>query len=326
MQPLKRLPRYRNALLLLGMMAGCSGPVIPPEALRPAPVTAPFSSTEVLKEFDTVPDKSYRIGEGDVVTIQVWDRADLSGQQIVGPDGQITLPVAGSLKISGFTREEAAAATKTSLAKFYNEVTVTVRVDQYLSNHIFVLGRVRSPGALQFNGQPTLLEALSRSGGIVQEPTSSLSHCAIIRGRDRMAWIDLRRLLEGGDLSLNINLKPNDLVLVPEWEDQPIHVLGQVAKPGMQRWMPGMTFLDALSRAGGLTIDATPSQILIVRPSEDLQFTVSFSRLLRPENNQNVALRRGDIVYVPMSTLAEFGYVMSKINPWSWIFLARTSN
>lgn len=296
---------------------------LPPQALVPAQPTASYSTSEALRQFDAGPDPAYRIGEGDLITVQVWDRGDLSGPQIVGPDGVITLPVAGSLRISGMTRDEAAAAAKASLAKFYKEVSVTIRVDQYVSNHVFVLGRVRNPGAIQFSGPPTLLEALSRAGGLTQDATAALSHCAIIRGRDRMAWIDLRRLLESGDLSLNLPLKPNDLILIPEWEDLPVYVLGQVARPGLQRWTPGMNFMDAISRAGGFTAEAAMSSIIVIRPSEDLRFTVSFDQLLWPDVLQNVSIHRGDIVYVPMTALAEFGYIMSKLNPFSWVYIAQ---
>lgn len=312
-------------LLLLGLLGACGINEIPPQALVPPPNVAPFSSNDALRAFDSGPESAYRIGEGDLITLQVWDHSDLSGSQTVGPDGVITIPVAGSLKIAGMTRDEAAGAAKGFLLKFYKEVSLTIRVDQYVSNHIFVLGRVRNPGAIQFTGPPTLLEALSRAGGVYQDPliaAPALSHCAIIRGRDKMAWIDLRRLMESGDLSLNINLKPNDLILVPEWEDTPVYVLGQVARPGLQRWTPGMTFMDAIGRAGGLTVDATTSSVIIARPSEDLRFTVSLDQILWPDGIQNAFIKRGDIVYVPMSAIAEFGYIMSKLNPFSWIYVA----
>jgi polysaccharide biosynthesis/export protein len=312
------------ALGLALALAACDLPPLPPEALEPPATVAPFAATQALKEFDAVPDKSYRLGEGDVLTVLVWDRPDLSGQQTVGPDGVITLPVAGSIRIVGLTREEAAAAAKTALSKFYADVSVTIRVDSYVSNRVFVLGRVRNPGAHQFTAAPTLLEALSRAGGVAQDPTASLSHCAVIRGRDRMAWIDLRRLLESGDLTLNLGLKPNDVILIPEWEDQPVYVLGQVARPGVQRWMPGMTFLDVVARAGGTTSDAQPSAVQVVRPSSDLRFTVSLSNLVAGDNGQNIFVRKGDIIYVPTNLMADIGYVVQKIQPFSWVFLARS--
>jgi polysaccharide export outer membrane protein len=286
------------------------------------PPTTAFSAAEALRQFDAAPEGSYRLGEGDLLTVQVWDRGDLSGQHTVGPDGVITLPVAGSLKVAGLTREEAAGAIKTTLTRFYADVTATVRVDAYVSNRIFVLGRVRSPGAVQFTATPSLLEALSRTGGLAQDATGALSHCAVIRGRDRVAWIDLRRLLENGDLSLNLNLKANDVVLVPEWEDQPVYVLGQVARVGAYRWSAGMTLLDALSRAGGTTRDAAPSGVQIVRPAEGLRFTVSLDHLIARDGTQNIGLRKGDIIYVPTNTLADVGYIFQQLSPFSWVYLA----
>ena len=58
---------------------------------------------------------------------------------------------------------------------------------------------------------------------------------------------------------------------------------------------------------------------------ESLQwFTVSLDQLLWPDPLQNVSVHKGDIVYVPMSAIGEFGYIISRLNPFSWVFLATT--
>ena len=315
-------PARALAVSLAFAAAGCGGLDVPPEALVPQAETPRYSAAEALRAFEAEP-AAYRLGEGDLLDVNVWERADLTGAHVVGPDGVITLPVAGPIKVAGLTREEAAAACRTVLSKYYADVSVTVGVSQYVSNRVFVLGRVRTPGVQQLSTAPTLLEALSRAGGPVQEGAGALSHCAVIRGRERLAWIDLRRLLENGDLSLNVSLRANDVVLVPEWEEAPVYVLGQVVKPGPVRWSAGMLFTDAVGRAGGLTPDADGSAVHIVRPSENLRYTVSFSTLLSPDAAQNAVVKPGDVVYAPMNGIAEIGYVIHKLNPFSWIFLAR---
>ncbi len=319
--------RGRRAWLAVGVLAlaACRGSTaIPAEMASPAGPPRPFTAGEALKEFDAEPDPSYRLGEGDALTIQVWDRPELSGSQFVGPDGVITVPVAGPLRVSGMTREEATKAVRESLGRFYAGVTVTLRVDQYASNRVMILGRVARPGLIQFDRPPTLLEAVARAGGLVQEPRQVLTHCAVVRGRDRVAWLDLRRLLEEGDLALNLRLKPNDFIYVPDWEDLPVYVLGQVARPGPYRWSPGMSFMDALAQAGGPTRDAAPSQIVLIRPGEGVRATISLDALMAPEAALNLALKRGDILYVPTNGLADFGYIVEKMNPFSWVFIARS--
>ena len=75
-----------------------------------------------------------------------------------------------------------------------------------------------------------------------------LTRCAVIRNK-KILWVDLKRLLNG-DLSLNIRLKRNDTVYVPDAYDTSVYVLGEVNKPGVYRLTPKMSFLDALGQAG----------------------------------------------------------------------------
>ncbi|MBI4566720.1 MAG: polysaccharide biosynthesis/export family protein [Planctomycetes bacterium] len=306
------------------LAAGCQGrEPLHPEFRRPAEPPLPFTAGDALKEFDAVPEKEYRLGEGDAVTVQVWDRPDLSGPQIVGPDGAITLPVAGTLRVAGMTRDEAAKAIKESLSRFYANLTVTVRVDRYVSNRVVVLGRVNAPGVLQFDTPPTLLEALARAGGLAAEPNHNLTHCAVVRGRERVAWIDLRRLMEDADLAFNLRLKPDDLVFVPDRGDTPVYVLGEVQKPGLFRWTSDMSLLDALALAGGTTRDAAPSSMYLIRPSLGIQSQISLDEVMAV-GNQGLRLQKGDILYVPTNGLADIGYVLEKLNLYGWLFVGAT--
>jgi polysaccharide export outer membrane protein len=301
---------------------------VPQENFAPPPPPRPYSTSEALRKFEARSEDAYRLGEGDNITIQIWDHLELSGPQVVGPDGQITLPVAGSLRIAGLTREDAAKVIKEALSKSFDGIVVTVKVDQYISNRVILLGKVKTPGVYRFETQPTLLEAISRAGGLMEDTRNvfgitNWSHCAVLRGRDRVAWLDLRVLMEGGDLNLNLRLAPNDVVLVPEQGDLPVYVLGQVVRPGPLRWIPGMSVLDAIAQGGGMTRDADPNKILVVRPSRNERINVYQSDLLAPTPGANVAVERGDIVYVPSSILADIGYFFEKLNPWGWVFLAQ---
>lgn len=288
-----------------------------PEAPRP------HSPSETLKEFDSAGSEPYRLGEGDQVFIQVWEKPELSGIQFIGPDGALTIPLVGTMRIAGMTREEGAKSIREALAKLYTGVSVTLRVEQYVANRITVLGRVKTPGVLRFEKSPSILEAIARAGGLVEGPVN-LTHCAVLRGRNRVAWIDLPSLMGGQDLSLNLRLKADDVVLIPEDGDLPIYVLGQVSKPGAYRYTRGMSVMDALAQAGGATRDGMPSQILVVRPGTNRRVVLSQDDILTPLTAMNVGLERGDIIYVPTNVLADIGYVLDKINAFSWVFLAET--
>ncbi|HVW85536.1 MAG TPA: polysaccharide biosynthesis/export family protein [Bryobacteraceae bacterium] len=262
---------------------------------------------------------SYTLGKGDEISIEVWNHAELSGKHVIGPDGKITLPVAGIISVADLTREDAQRAIATALGKFYSDLAVTLRVDRYTSYRIFVLGRVGTPGAIQFESQPTLLDVVTRAailpiGGVNSDKTS-LGRCAIIRGSDQMVWVDLKTLLGQGNLALNIRLARNDLVYLPDASDQLVYVLGEVQHPGAFRLTPEMSFLDAFAQAGGLNEDAAQDKVEIVRGATGKNQEFRLKDLLSKPRELNFSLEDGDILYVPRRTLSKFGYILQKAGP-----------
>ena len=315
-------------LTLALTLAGCAAPegeapttVKPGMAESPATFEIPekratFSSAAAVREFESEVPGQYLIGPGDKITIIIAGRPELSGQHTVGPDGNITLPFAGTVKILDTNRDQAAEIIKRALSIYYLEIYVTVRIDEYTSNRVVVLGRVEHPGVVHFEDNPSLIEVLSRAGGFpILRPEQVLTRCAVLRG-DKILWLDLKRLLNG-DLSLNIRLKRNDTVYIPDAYDTTVYVLGEVNKPGVYRLTPKMSFLDALGQAGGPTIRANPDKIHIIRPSQGLNQEVALDRVLTPDRTLNVALEEGDILYVPRSGIATVGYWLSQINPFA---------
>jgi polysaccharide export outer membrane protein len=321
-----RVLRGTGAAALLALLASCAPtsdlaghgfPVPPPPR--------PYSPDEYIRQFDAATEEPYRLGEGDQVTIQVWERPELSGTQAVGPDGILTVPLVGSVHVSGLTRDDASRAIREALSKLYSGVVVSLRVDQYIGNRVTVVGRVKVQGVQRFEAVPTILDAIAKAGGLIDGPVN-LTHCAVMRGRDRMAWIDLAALMDGRDLSLNLRLRPGDVLLVPDDGDQPIYVLGEVTKPGPFRFTRNMTVVDAIAQAGGMTKDAMPQKIIVVRPNRNQRVIVSRDDIMDPQTSSIVALERGDIVYVPSSYIADLGYILQQLQISSWVFYATFNN
>lgn len=278
------------------------------------------SSIEALQRFEAAGEPVYRLGPGDEIDLQVAARPELSGPHLVGPDGIITVPFAGPVDIGGLTRDEAAARITEVLTPYYLDLAVTVGVTRFGSNRVVVLGRVENPGVLQFDSPPTLLDTLAQAGGLpLLRKEQLLTRAAVIRG-DSILWVDLSRLLQG-DLRLNIRLQRNDLIYIPDAFDTPVYVLGEVNAPGVYRLTPQMSFLDALSQAGGPTRDANLQRIHVIRPSERVNLRFSMRQLLRPDPGLNVAMEEGDIVFVPRSTVAQIGYLFDQINPFTTLLL-----
>jgi polysaccharide export outer membrane protein len=310
---------HRAALLvaLIAGMSGCAGADKRADfenAEKSPP--KPLMSEEARKLFEPPKEEEYRLLQGDAIRVEVWGKPEAGIKSVVGPDGRIGVPIAGTVMVGGETRDAAAKKIEQALSPYYPEPRVTVYVERYSGNKVVVLGRVKNPGVVHFESQPTLLEAIARAGSLpVHDKQATLSRCAVFRGKDRVIWVDLRELLQSGNLSLNIRLKANDVVYLPDSDETLVYVLGEVHRPGAYRLTPSMSFLDALSQAGGPTRDAKTGKIQLVRSDGRLSRTVDFSDILAARPGVNASLSVGDIVYVPSNSLAKAGYVMEKISP-----------
>ncbi len=129
----------------------------PNPQLKPNPL-------EEMRKFEPAADEEYRLGKGDEITVDFAGRTDLLAKLVVGPDGRITLPLAGEIMLSGLTRSEAAKAIEGGLAPYYSNLAAQVTVTKYTANRVMVLGAVEHPGPMLFDGVPTLLEAITRGG------------------------------------------------------------------------------------------------------------------------------------------------------------------
>jgi len=257
----------------------------------------------------------YRIGSGDVVRVEVFGRPEVSGKHIVGPDGTITVPIVGDVVVSDRTREEARKLIDQQLRHYFTQPFVTFMVDEYTSNKVTVLGRVERAGMQKFAQSPTLAEVLAGAGAMpILDKQATLTRCAIMRGREKLIWVDLKALLNG-DPAYNLRMKKGDIVFIPDSSDTSVYVLGQVGKPGSYRLTPKMTVLDAIAQAGGPHEDAKPDQIGLYRAGSNTTEIISFAELINPARARNFALEDGDVIFLPRSGLAEFGYFMRQISP-----------
>ena len=295
-----------------------------------AEVNAPAPGLQVrtlaaLQQFEASAEHEYTIGDGDEVDIQVVSRPELSGTQLVGPDGRITLPLSGSFEIKNMTREGAAAAIAENLQHYYTSVDVTVRVSKYGSNRILVTGHVVHPGVIYFENAPTLLEALTKSPAISsagKEDGASLPRrCAIFRGKDQVVWLDLEAMLEQEGSVLNMRLQRDDVLYVPDEKDNVVSVLGEVQKPGVVKLESSTTLLELLAKAGGLTPNAGSAKIQIVRPSSGTAREIAFQDLLNPNKTVEASLQRGDVVYVQKGTAAKWASALQQLTPLSTMLL-----
>ena len=304
------------ALWVVPYLVGCSTSpkVIEDDVsydINPFKKEIPFATPEVIRAHEANLRQEYLIGPGDQVRVDVWNRERLSGEHVVGPYGKITLPMTGVYEIGGLNRDEAAGQIKQLYQQYYDDPLVTVKMLKYLNNKVYVLGRVSNPGVIHFNGDGTLLEALSLAGGLpTRDKTIFLSKCYIVRGKEQIIWIDLLQLLQKANIKLNIRLANNDIIYIPESMDAAIFLMGEVQSPGAyQIQSAGLTLMDAINLAGGATENGNINKIRLIREMTEekgVKIIDLENILAKGDFAQNYLLRDDDIIYIPRKGIATF--------------------
>ena len=247
------------------------------------------------------PANDYLIGPQDVLAIQVFDQADLGGKYTVETDGTFSFPLIGRVQAAGMTLRGFETELKKKLSDgYFRNPQVTVGVETYRSQRVFVMGEVRSPGPVPLTGGMTLIEALARAGSTMPSASGEL---AIVRAKQGATGpiipgqsedVDVVRAsireLEGGAMSQNVQLHDGDTIFVPRAES--VYVFGQVKTPGafalVQR---DTTILQALSLAGGVTENGAMNRVKVIRiiNGEKKELKVKLTDLVRA----------GDTIVVP---------------------------
>jgi protein involved in polysaccharide export with SLBB domain len=217
-------------------------------------------------------DGATRIRSGDVLTIVVADQPAITNRYLVEPDGVVTVPLVGAVRVGGLTEEQVTVELRRRFAEFLTNPQPRVTINR--ARRVFVFGAVKTPGALEMSGDMTVLEALSRSGYsgtsqvMVVRPKDSHGPALIDDPTAEVMKVNLREIekdLQSGALSKNVLLRDGDTIYVPDGDPNEIYVSGEVRKPGAYSIPNGTTVLQAVSLAGGVTEQAALGRVQIVR-------------------------------------------------------------
>ena len=159
----------------------------------------------------------YRIGPGDQLGIEVWKDPSLTREVVVLPDGKITFPLIGELVAGGKTVGQLKIEIEEKLSRYVERnLVLNVEVRQLNSMHVYVLGRVNSPGRMILTSNINVLQALALAGG--PDPFASRSKIRILRQEGEKNLIipfDYDEVTAGKNLETNILLRRGDVVIVP---------------------------------------------------------------------------------------------------------------
>lgn len=237
----------------------------------------------------------YRVGPQDVLTITSYDQADLSGKFTVEADGTFTYPLIGRVKAGGLTLRGLEESLKARLKDegFFRNPQVTVSVETYKSQKVYVIGEVRMPGSYPLSGDMSLVEAIARAGStlpsasgevIIVHGTPGTTGPTLPSADANTERVDLLAL-QNGAIKQNIALKDGDTISVPKAES--VYVMGQVKNPNAYALQQkNTTVLQALSLAGGITDRGSMGRIKIIRmvKGDKREIKVKINDIVQPND------------------------------------------
>lgn len=164
-------------------------------------------------------DYKYLIGPGDTLNIQVWRNPELSATVPVRPDGKLTSPLIEDLVAIGKNPSDLAREIEEKLKKYIQDPIVTVIVTGFVgptSEQVRIVGSATRPAALPYRQSMTLLDAMIAVGGITEFASGNRAILVRASEGNKQYNLRLKDLLKGGDVSANTDLKPGDIVIIPE--------------------------------------------------------------------------------------------------------------
>ena len=161
------------------------------------------------------PEQFYLIGAGDTLNINVWKEPTLSGTVKVRPDGYVTLPLINEVQVAGQTTANLRNTLEDKYKEFTTDPFVTIRVEAIASSEVFLVGQVGKAGAFPLSGNETVLQLLTRAGGL--GIFADRSNIRVVRregNRVTEYTVDYDAIIKG-DLKQDVLLRPGDRVIVP---------------------------------------------------------------------------------------------------------------
>ena len=177
---------------------------VQPPAQSPAP--QPFTAAAA------VDSTSYKVGPADVLNIRVWHEQEFTGAVSVHPDGKITLPLIGDLTVGGKTPVEIEQIVAQALTKYVVKPLVTVTVQEVVSKKYYLDGEIAKAGEYTLVTPTTVLEAISRAGGLREFANEKKIY--ILRGDKRIPF-NYKEVTHGRHMEQNVQLEAGDHVFVP---------------------------------------------------------------------------------------------------------------
>ncbi|SHO62031.1 SLBB domain-containing protein [Algoriphagus zhangzhouensis] len=217
--------------------------------------------------------KSYVLGPGDVVYVDIYGQSEQYYEATVNPDGFVLLDNIGPVSVSGKTIEEATGIIKNRVSRFYTGLNganpntfIQVTLGNVRTIKVHILGEVRLPGTFTLSAFSTVFNALYAAGGPNENGT--MREIKVVRNNKSLASVDVYDLLINGTANLDIQLQDQDVILVTPFISR-VQIKGEVKRPMKYEVKEGDTFKDLVEYSGGFTDLAFKDRVAISRITDN---------------------------------------------------------
>ena len=180
----------------------------------------PASETRTDQKVSQEERPEYRIGPGDMLQVFVWNHPELTVTVPVRPDGMISTPLIQGVPAEGKTAPQLAKDLEVALSEFVRRPTVSVMITTFVgayADQVRVVGQAGKPQALPYKANMTLLDVMIVVGGLAEFAAGN--RAVLVRkqgGKEVRIKVRLRDLLDEGDIRANMEVRPGDILIIPE--------------------------------------------------------------------------------------------------------------
>jgi protein involved in polysaccharide export with SLBB domain len=211
---------------------------------------------------------NYILGSGDRINIDIYGNSVNSWKLPVTPEGNISIPSVGVLKVAGKTIEQATIDIKNLLSKYYaigRGTTANVTLGDTRSIKVIIQGQVVTPGTYTMSSLSTVMNALFQAGG--PNNIGSFRNIQVIRNSRVIQRMDIYDFLVKDTQKQNITLRDQDIIRVPTYDIR-VELNGEVKLPALFEMLPGETLQDLIKFSGGFTDEAYTARIKVDQVSD----------------------------------------------------------
>lgn len=280
-----------------------------------------------IKKFSNIYNYKYEyvLGFSDVVSINLTDTDDVDGSYIISPDGNIDLPFVGKINIESLSLTDAKIKLISILTKYYKNSDLQIKIEEFNSSKVYILGAVRNQITINLNQKPIkLIDAAIQANYNPNSESKTFGNKGLLRRNNQVYKIDINNIFKSTDTKDNFYLKKDDVIFVDRNSDA-LHVFGEVTSPGVYYPNTDYSLTELISSTGISSLTADATKVYVIREDYETFLKINVFKLdiRNPINlvlGKRFLLKPKDIVFIPPTSLVQWNRVISLLVPQTDLF------